>query len=37
MAEKGGSLQSRVYWLERELNCIPALGKIMRFFHVRAQ
>ena len=36
MAEKGGSLQSRVY-LEREFNCIPALAKIKPGFHARVQ
>jgi hypothetical protein len=37
MAEKGGSLQSRVYSLEREFNCIPALAKIKPGFHARVQ
>jgi hypothetical protein len=37
MAEKGGSLRSRVYSLERELQCIPALTKIKPGFHARVQ
>jgi hypothetical protein len=37
MAEKGGSLRSRVYSFEREFKCIPALAKIKPGFHARVQ